>query len=115
MESIILRIWNSDYDTSGSLFQMSTFYQIIDQELNLDDDIEEQNRFYKKRDISQAAQNNWMFTIFMMSMNARIKATGIIGAIFIFISVLYYTNLLTLMNSSIPSIIKRKELIDEIA
>jgi len=26
VEAIILRIWNSDYDTSGSLFQMSTSY-----------------------------------------------------------------------------------------
>ena len=28
IESIILRIWNSDFDTSGSLLQMSTSYQI---------------------------------------------------------------------------------------
>ena len=26
VEAIIQRIWNSDYDTSGSLFQMSTSY-----------------------------------------------------------------------------------------
>lgn len=26
IESIILRIWNSDYETSGSLMQMSTAY-----------------------------------------------------------------------------------------
>lgn len=29
VEAVIKRIWNSDYDTSGSIFQMSSAYQII--------------------------------------------------------------------------------------
>lgn len=29
VEAIIQRIWNSDYDTSGGLFEMSTAYQIL--------------------------------------------------------------------------------------
>jgi len=29
VEAIIQRIWNSDYETSGSLFEMSTPYQIL--------------------------------------------------------------------------------------
>jgi len=29
VEAVIKRIWSSDYDTSGSFFEMSTPYQII--------------------------------------------------------------------------------------
>ena len=52
VESIILRIWNSDFDTSGSLLQMSTAYQIVIQDPDVNVDIEEKNRFYNARDIS---------------------------------------------------------------
>ena len=29
VEAVIKRLWNSDYDTSGSFFEMSTSYQIL--------------------------------------------------------------------------------------
>ena len=44
---------DSDYDTKGSLFQMSTPYQIIFCNKDLNADIESDYRFYKKRDISR--------------------------------------------------------------
>lgn len=51
VEAVIKRIWNSDYDTSGSFFEMSSAFMILNQPMTSDVDIEEQNRFYKKRDI----------------------------------------------------------------
>lgn len=50
VEAVIKRIWNSNYDTSGSFFEMSTAYQILHYQTS-DNDIEAQNRFYKKRNI----------------------------------------------------------------
>ena len=47
-------------------------------------------RFYKKRDIERVPQSEWLFKIFKMSMNARIKAVGILGFIFVAISAIYY-------------------------
>lgn len=72
VESIILRIWNSDYDTSGSLLQMSTSYQIMLSAIEHGIDIEDQNRFYKVRDISNEPQSCWILKIFKLSMNARV-------------------------------------------
>ena len=63
VEAIIKRILNSDYDTSGSFFEMSTPYQIINQQ-TAENDKEEQNRFYKKRDIEGMPQYDSNFTIF---------------------------------------------------
>ena len=48
-----MRIYNSDYDLSGDLFQLSTPYQILFADKNKDPDIENDYRFYKKRDISK--------------------------------------------------------------
>ena len=73
----MLRIWNSDYDTSGSMLQMSTPYQILMQDLDVLRDIENENRFYKVRDISDEPQSYWMFEIFKISMNVRSLAIGI--------------------------------------
>ncbi len=41
VEAIIQRIWNSDYETSGSILQMSTPYQIITQSRDIDIDTEQ--------------------------------------------------------------------------
>jgi len=51
VKAVIKRIWNSDYDTSGSFFEMSTPYQILNQPSTSDIDIEVENRFYKPRNI----------------------------------------------------------------
>ena len=50
VEAVIKRIWNSDYDTSGSFFEMSTPYQILSHSTT-ENDVEKHNRFYKKRNI----------------------------------------------------------------
>lgn len=51
VEAVIKRIWNSDYDTSGSFFEMSTTYQIVNQSAASLIDIEETNRAWKPRNI----------------------------------------------------------------
>ena len=51
VEAVIKHLWNSDFDTSGSFFEMSTSYQILNQSSS--NDVESENRFYKKRDIEE--------------------------------------------------------------
>lgn len=114
VESIILRIWNSDYDTSGSLLQMSTAYQIVIQDPDINIDIEEKNRFYNVRDISQDAQSAWLFKIFQMSMNARIKAIGLVATLFSLIAISFYTIVVQLLKSKIPLILQRKGIFEKI-
>lgn len=59
--------------------------------MDLGIDVEEKNRIYQKRDISDEAQSCWIFQIFQLSMNARIQATGIVAAIFSVVSIFFYT------------------------
>lgn len=89
VEAIIKRILNSDYDTSGSFFEMSTPYQIINQQ-SVENDKEEQNRFYKKRDIEGMPQYDSNFLIFQKSMNSRLKGMAVISLMFVMISCIYY-------------------------
>lgn len=53
-------------------------------------DPEEHLRFYKRRDLRNAAQSQWMFEVFKYSINSRVQASGIIGIIFAVISAYYY-------------------------
>ena len=53
VEAIIKRIYNSDFDQAGNLFEMSTSYQIVFGNKNVNLDPEEDMRFYKKRDIEK--------------------------------------------------------------
>ena len=80
---------NSDYDTSGSFFEMSTPYQIINQQ-TIENDKEEQNRFYKKRDIEGMPQYDSNFYIFQKSMNSRLKGMAVISLMFVLLSCIYY-------------------------
>lgn len=84
-----MRILNSDYETSGSFFEMSTPYQIMvhSSEKN---DVEVSNRFYKKRDIEGKPQYDSNFYIFQQSMNSRIKGIGIITSIYVIFSLYYF-------------------------
>ena len=43
---------------------MSTAYQIVIQDPEVNVDIEDKNWFYNVRDISQEAQSAWLFKIF---------------------------------------------------
>jgi hypothetical protein len=53
VEAIIKRIYNSDFDQAGNLFEMSTSYQIVFGNKNVNLDPEEDMRFYKKRNIER--------------------------------------------------------------
>ena len=72
VEAIIKIVYNSNLEQLGDLFQMSTTYQICFGNKNLKRDPEQDNRFYKKRDISEEGQAMWMYDIYKESMNARI-------------------------------------------
>ena len=63
VEAVIMRILNSDYETSGSFFEMSTPYQILNHSSEKND-VEITNRFYKKRDIEGKPQYDSNFYIF---------------------------------------------------
>ena len=90
VEAVIKRIWNSDFDTCGSFFEMSTAYQILVNPSTSLIDIEEQNRFYKIRDIEGKPQTDTNFMIFQRSMYSRLKGMQIIMLIFVTISIFYY-------------------------
>ena len=86
----IRRIYNSDFDQAGNLFQMSTNFQVCFGDKTVQRDMEQQFRFYKARDLEGVPQSMWIYPIFKDSMNARIQATGIIGFIFVAVSTAYY-------------------------
>lgn len=89
VEAVIMRILNSDYETSGSFFEMSTPYQILNHSSEKND-VEVTNRFYKKRDIEGKPQYDSNFYIFQQSMNSRIKGIGIIASIYVVFSIYYF-------------------------
>lgn len=53
VEAIILRIYNSDFDQAGDLFEVSTTYQICFASKYVVPDPERPNRFYNKRETQQ--------------------------------------------------------------
>ena len=61
---------------------MSTSYQLLFTNKNQIADPECEFRFYKKRNIAKTQQSQWMYQIFKESMNARIKAIGILVGTF---------------------------------
>ena len=90
MEAIIKRIYYSDYDQSGTLFQMSTSYQLLFANKNQVVDPESKFRFYKKRQISKEPQSQWMYHIFKESMCSRIIASNLLGVVYVAFSIMYY-------------------------
>ena len=90
VEAVIKRIYNSDYDQSGTLFQMSTPYQVIFGDKNQIEDVETDYRFYKQRSINSLPQSEWLFDIFKDSMNAKIKALGGVVVMFVIFSVIEF-------------------------
>lgn len=57
VEAVIKRLYNSDFDQPGSLFQMSTTYQLCFANKDKNEDPESDFRFYKKRHIEKVPQN----------------------------------------------------------
>lgn len=89
VEAVIMRILNSDYETSGSFFEMSTPYQILNHSSEKND-VEISNRIYKKRDIEGKPQYDSNFYIFQQSMNSKIKGIGIIASIYVIMSIFFF-------------------------
>ena len=95
VEAIIKRIYNSDYDLSGSLFEMSTTYKTIYCNKNLFADIESDYRFYKKRDIENAPQSEWLFETLKESMSAKIKAFSLVGILYVVFTTIYFESVIS--------------------
>jgi len=94
---------------------MSTSYQIFVQDSsNVNFDIEEKNRFYKVRDISQEPQSAWLFIIFQQSMNARTLAIGLVTFIYTLVVIYFYGDVTSRLNTKLPLLLLRKNIFDEI-
>jgi hypothetical protein len=72
------------------LLEMSTNYQIVFSSRSTIQDPEGENRFYKKRDLSNTPQSQWMFEIFKESMNAKVQAFAIVGIIFLSATIYFF-------------------------
>lgn len=68
---------------------MSTPYQILTQ-ASLENNVEETNRFYNKRNIEGKPQYDSNFNIFQQSMFSRLKGIGLISTIFVILSIYFY-------------------------
>jgi len=102
VEAIIKRIYNSDFEQSGNLFEMCTSYQVCFGNKNQNADIEDDYRFYKKRMIDQKPQSEWLYEIFEESMNARIKAIGMLGAMYVLITCVFYEVVIQAVSNKTP-------------
>lgn len=105
VEAVIKRLYNSDFDQPGSLFQMSTTYQLCFANKDKNEDPESEFRFYKKRYIEKVPQNQWLFEIFKESMNSRIQALGYMGALFLAGSLIYFQIVIDLSRKTRPGLI----------
>lgn len=83
IEAIIKQIYYSEFDQDGSLFNMSSNYNILFANKETIQDTESQFRFYKKRQIEGTAQSQWMYGVFKRSMNSRINANAILGFLYV--------------------------------
>ena len=85
---------------------MSTSYQLVFGNRNVNEDPEKNFRFYKKRDLSETSdipQSEWLYEVFKKSMNARIKASGILGFIFFVVSAIYYEMVIQIVTLRKPN------------
>lgn len=84
MDRIMKEYWRSNIDTGGSIFEMSSTYRILTQQ-NADKEIEEKARFYKKRKIAEVRPNQYIFVVFINSMQMRYFLEVIIYIVLAFI------------------------------
>lgn len=105
IEAIISRIWQSDFEVNGSFFEMSTPFKILQQPSNADVDVEELNRFYKKRDIENCAQYDSNFNIFQYSMYSRLKGMALIALLYVIISIICYEQVTSMIIYLRPQIV----------
>ena len=78
---------------------MSTTYQIVFGSNNLIADIEDDYRFYKKRDIANCPQSSWLYEIYRESMNSKIIGQGMVTVIFFIIQTVYAENIINMWSS----------------
>ena len=73
MDRIMKEYWNSDIDTSGSIFQASTAYQLLFPNSSVSEyqDNELSHRFYQRRDISKFRSHFLMMQVYLKSMQTR--------------------------------------------
>ena len=73
MDRIMKEYWNSDIDTSGSVFQASTAYQLLFPSCSVSNhqDNELSHRFYQRRDISKFRSHFLMMQVYLKSMQTR--------------------------------------------
>ena len=71
MDRIMKEYWNSNIDTSGSFFQASTCYQLLQDLKHEDQDPELATRFYLKRDIREFSQHSFTMRVYLKSMQTR--------------------------------------------
>lgn len=90
VEAVVKRIWNSDYDSSGSFFEMSSPYQILMQSSAALVDVERASRFWKARDIEGLPQYDSNFNIFQVSMYARLKAMTLITVLYAAVCLFFF-------------------------
>ena len=93
---------------------MSTPYQVMFGDKNLNADIEDEHRFYKKRNISQIPQSQWLYSIFRESMNTKINAISMLIVIFTVFSIIYYEIVIETASNQRATLTELTELKDQI-
>jgi len=90
VQAIIKGIYFSHYEQSGDIFQMSTPYQIVFGDKNVQPDVEDKYRLGSMRQLEHVKQSQWQYEIFMTSMNSKIQASSMVGAVYLIIAIVYY-------------------------
>ena len=96
VEAIIKRIYHSDYELNGNLFEMSTSYQMVFGKSKIIRDIESKFRFNQSREIDNLPQTLWQLDVIKQSMEAKIQAMGIIAILYTLACILIYEIVITL-------------------
>lgn len=104
----INRIYKSDFDCSGSMFEMSSSYQILCKPMEDGADYEDRFRFYQKRNMIEFPQTDCNFIVFLNSMYSRLKGKVVIR--FLFVTLIFYIKLrvindFIIIRNQIPKII----------
>jgi hypothetical protein len=71
MDRIMKEYWKSNIDTSGSFFQTSTSYQLINADYSENEDVELKSRFYQSRDVTQFTSHPYTMKVYIKSMQTR--------------------------------------------
>lgn len=104
----INRIYKSDYECSGSLFEMSSAYQLVKMKIN-GIDYEKNFRFYKRRQLKEFKQTECNYKVYRLSMYSRLKGKIVVRVLFL-IFIFYYKvvvlNDIILLREKLPVVIE---------